>query len=132
MAALTEVQMQAKPQMEIPEQVREMAERNVEQARSGYNQFMDMARQVQELVSKSSGAMAESVAKIQAQALRFAEENVEAGFEFASELARAKDLKEYLEIQSRHAQKQMQTYARQAQELGRMLGELGQKSQGKR
>lgn len=124
--------MQARPQLEIPEQVREMAERNVEQARSAYNQFMDMARQVQELMSKSSGTMAESVAEIQARALRFAEENVEAGFQFASELARARDLKEYLEIQSRHAQKQMQTYARQAQELGRMLGELGQKSQGQR
>lgn len=124
--------MQARPQMEIPEQVREMAERNVEQARSAYNQFMDMARQVQELMSKSSGTMAESVAEIQARALRFAEENVEAGFQFASELARARDLKEYLEVQSRHAQMQMQTYARQAQELGRMLGELGQKSQGKR
>ena len=124
--------MQAKPQMEIPEQVRDMAERNVEQARSAYNQFMDMARQVQDLMNKSSGAMAESVAEIQARALRFAEENVEAGFQFASELARARDIKEHLEIQSRHAQKQMQTYARQAQELGRLLGELGQKSQGKR
>ena len=124
--------MQAKPQMEIPEQVREMAERNVEQARSAYSQFMDMARQIQDLMSKSSGAMTESVAQIQAQALRFAEENVEAGFEFASELARARDLKEYLEIQSRHAQKQMQTYSRQAQELGRMLRELGQKPQRKR
>ena len=124
--------MQAKPQMEIPEQVRDMAERNVEQARSAYNQFMDMARQVQDLMNKSSGAMAESVAEIQARALRFAEENVEAGFQFASELARARDITEHLEIQSRHAQKQMQTYARQAQELGRMLGELGQKTQGKR
>ena len=34
-----------KPQFEFPEAVRELAERNVEQARSAYNQFMDMARQ---------------------------------------------------------------------------------------
>lgn len=124
--------MQAKPQMEIPEQVRQVAEHNVEQARSAYNQFVDMARQVQEIMSKSSGAMVASVADIQARALQFSEENMEAGFQFASELARARDLKEYLEIQSRHAQKHMQTYTRQAQELGRMLGELGQKSQGRR
>ena len=65
-------------------------------------------------------------------AIRFAKENAEAGFEFASELARAKDLKEYLEIQSRHSQKQMDIYARQAEELGRMLSELAQKSQNKR
>ena len=123
--------MNEKPQIEIPEQVRQIAERNVEQARTAYNQLMDMARQVQNIVSKSSGAMAESAADIQARSLRFAEQNMEAGFQFASELARARDLKEYLEIQSRHAQRQMQTYASQAQELGRMMSELAQKSQPK-
>jgi phasin len=123
--------MNEKPQIEIPEQVRQIAERNVEQARTAYNQLMDMARQVQNMVSKSSGAMAESAADIQARSLRFAEQNMEAGFQFASELARARDLKEYLEIQSRHAQRQMQTYASQAQELGRMMSELAQKSQPK-
>ena len=58
--------MNEKPQIEIPEQVRQIAERNVEQARTAYNQLMDMARQVQSMVSKSSGAMAESAADIQA------------------------------------------------------------------
>jgi hypothetical protein len=47
-----------KPQFEIPEAVREIDERNVDQARSAYNQFMDMARQVQETLAKSQGAMA--------------------------------------------------------------------------
>ncbi|MCL4767219.1 MAG: phasin family protein [Hyphomicrobiaceae bacterium] len=123
--------MYERPQMEIPEPVRHMAERNVEQARTAYGQFMEMARQAQSLMSRSSGAMAESVAEIQARTLRFAEQNMEAGFQFASELARARDLKEYVEIQSRHAQRQMQTYAQQAQELGRMMSELAQRSQAK-
>lgn len=117
------------PQIEIPETVRQMAERNVEQARSAYNQLMDMARQVQAQVNRSSGAMAQSAAEVQARALKFAEQNMEAGFQCAAELARARDLKEYLEIQSRHAQRQMQTYTSQAQELGRMLSELAQRSQ---
>ena len=34
-----------KPSMEIPDAVREIAERNVEQTRAAYSQFMDMARQ---------------------------------------------------------------------------------------
>lgn len=123
--------MYGKPQMEIPEPVRQMAERNVEQARSAYNQFMEMARQAQTLMSRSSGAMAESVAEIQARALRFAEQNMEAGFQLAGELARARDFKEYLDIQNSHAQRQMQTYAQQAQELGRMMSELAQRSQPK-
>ncbi len=120
-----------KPQMEIPEQVRQLAERNVEQARSAYSQFMDMARQAQNAMSKQSGAMAESMVDLQARTLRFAEQNMEAGFQCASELARARDLKEYLEIQSKHAQRQMQTYAQQAQEIGRLMGEVAQKSQPK-
>jgi hypothetical protein len=44
--------MSDKPQFEIPEAVRELAERNVEQARSAYGQFMDMARKVQDTVSQ--------------------------------------------------------------------------------
>lgn len=120
-----------KPQMEIPEQVRQLAEQNVEQARAAYVQVMDMARQAQNAISKSSGAMAESMVDLQARTLRFAEQNMDAGFQAASELARARDLKEYLEIQSKHAQRQMQTYAQQAQELGRLISEVAQKAQPK-
>jgi len=121
-----------KPQFEIPEAVRELAERNVDQARSAYNQFMEMARQVQETLSKSQGAMASGAMELQSRITKFAEENIQASFAFAFDLARARDLKEYLEIQQRYAQKQMQTYALQAQELGKLLSEAAQKAQPKR
>jgi phasin len=116
-----------KPQFEIPEAVRDMAERNVEQARSAYTQFMDMARKAQDAVSKSQGAMTAGALDIQSKALHYAEQNINASFQFAADLARARDLKEYLEIQSRYAQRQMQDYARQAQDLGRLLAEAAQK-----
>ena len=121
-----------KPQFEIPEAVRELAERNVDQARSAYNQFMDMARQAQETLAKSQGAMASGAMELQSRVAKFAEENIQASFTFASDLARARDLKEYLEIQQRYAQKQMQSYALQAQELGKLLSEAAQKAQPKR
>jgi phasin len=121
-----------KPQFEIPEAVRELAERNVDQARSAYNQFMDMARQVQETLAKSQGAMASGAMEQQSRVAKFAEENIQASFAFASDLSRARDLKEYLEIQQRYAQKQMQSYAVQAQELGKLLSEAAQKAQAKR
>lgn len=117
------------PQFEFPEAVREMAERNVEQARSAYTQFLDMARQAQDMVAKSSDTMAQSTREIQAKAMRYAEQNMAANFAFAGDLARARDLKEYVEIQARYAQRQMQTYSEQAQELGRMLAEVAQKVQ---
>jgi phasin len=123
--------MYEKPQFEIPETVRELAERNVEQARSAYTQFMDMARQAQNMVSKSQGAMTQSALEIQSRAMRYAEQNIDASFAFASDLARARDLREYLEVQQRWAQQQMQNYAQQAQDLGRMMAEAAQKSQPK-
>lgn len=120
-----------KPSMEIPEPVREMAERNVEQTRAAYGQFMDMARQAQSMLTKSQGAMAVSALEIQARVMRFTEQNIDSSFNLASELARARDFKEYLEIQTRHAQSQMQTYTQQAQELGRLMTEAAQKAQPK-
>ena len=120
-----------KPQFEIPEAVRELAERNVEQARSAYNQFMDMARRVQDSLASSQGAMASGALEMQTRVAKFAEENIQASFAFASDLSRARDLKEYLEIQQRYAQKQMQAYAHQAQELGKLMSEAAQKAQPK-
>jgi phasin len=120
------------PQMEIPDAVRQLAERNLEQARSAYTQFMDMVRQAQDMLTKSSGVMTDAALEVQGRMMRFTEQNIEAGFSFASELARARDMREYFEIQSRHAQRQMQTYAQQAQELGRLLAEAAQKAQAKR
>ncbi len=117
------------PQFEIPEAMREIAERNVEQARSAYSQFLDMAHQAQELVAKSSDTMAQSAREIQIKAMRYAEQNMEANFSFVGDLAKARDLRDYMEIQSRHAQRQMQAYSDQAQELSRMLADVAQKVQ---
>ena len=120
-----------KPTMEIPDAVREMAERNVEQTRAAYNKFMEMARQAQSMATQSQGAMAVGALEIQQRAMRFTEQNINANFNLAADLARARDLREFIEIQTRHAQQQMQTYTQQAQELGRMMADAAQKAQPK-
>ncbi|MGH6814797.1 MAG: phasin family protein [Hyphomicrobiaceae bacterium] len=117
-----------KPQIEIPETMRDMAERNVEQARTAYQQFMNMARQAQDMVVKSSGALTEATLEIQTRAMKFAEQNMDAGFAAAQELAKARDLKEYFDTQTRHTQKQAQAYVQQAQELGRLMADAAQKA----
>jgi hypothetical protein len=63
--------------------------------------------------------------------VRFAKQNGEACFALASELANAKDMQDVLAIQSRYAQTQMQAYALQAQELGRLMSEAAQGMQPK-
>lgn len=117
------------PSMEIPPQVREIAERNVEQTRTAYHQFLTMARQAQDLASKSQGDTKMDALDVQTKALRYAEQNIEAGFRLAADLAHARDLREYAEIQARYAQSQAVTFAQQAQDLGRLADEAAQKIQ---
>lgn len=119
------------PKFDIPDAVREMVERNAQQMRAAYTQFIDLARQAQETLTKSSGAMAEGAVEIQSRTMRYAQENVDASMRLMTELSRARDLKDYLEIQSRFAQDQMRKYSDQAQEIGRLMTDITAKSQRK-
>lgn len=109
---------------EMPKQLRELAEKNVEQARATYAQFMDAMTQAVSVWSTApSNVMTSGFKDVQELAIRFAKENAEAGFALASELANAKDIQGVITLQSRYAQTQLQSYARQAQELGRLMAE---------
>ena len=109
---------------EMPQQLRELTEKNVEQARATYAQFMDAMMQAVSVWSTApSNVMTSGFKDVQELAIRFAKENAEAGFALASELANAKDIQGVITLQSRYAQTQLQSYARQAQELGRLMAE---------
>jgi hypothetical protein len=118
-----------KPSMEIPAPVREMAEKNIEQTRQAYSQFMVLAQQTQALMMKAQGDAMRNVLDVQGKAMRYAQDNVEANFKFASELARARDIKEYAEIQTRFAEGQVKTFQQQADDLSKMVAELARKVQ---
>jgi hypothetical protein len=116
---------------EIPQQMRELAERNVEQARVAYAQFMDAMVQATGMWfgAMPANELTAGFKVVQERAVRFAKQNAEACFALASELANAKDIQDVLAIQSRYAQSQMQAYALQAQELGRLMAEAAQSMQ---
>jgi phasin len=116
---------------EIPQQLRELAERNVEQARAAYGQFMDAMVQATSMwmAAMPSNETTSGFKVVQERAIRFAKQNADACFALASELANAKDIQDVLAIQSRYAQTQMQAYALQAQELGRLMAEAAQSAQ---
>ena len=115
--------MPEKQTFEIPQQMRELAQKNIEQARTAYGQLMDaMTQAMSGWISAPSEAMTSGFKAVQERAIQFAKENAEAGFAF-NELTKAKDLQDVLRLQSSFAQKPMESYARQAQELGRLMAE---------
>jgi len=106
------------PSFEIPPELRDMAEKNVEQARAAYGQFMDFLTQAMGAWAASPAATEMSGYRaVQERAIAFAKENAERSFALASDLARAKDVQEVVTLQSRYAQTQMQTFGIQAQQL---------------
>ena len=112
------------PSFEIPPELREMAEKNVEQARAAYGQFMDFLTQAMGAWATSPGsAEMGGFRAVQERAIAFAKENAERSFALASEIARAKDVQEVLTLQSRYAQTQMQTFGIQAQQLSWLMAD---------
>jgi hypothetical protein len=120
------------PSFEIPPQLREMAEKNVEQARAAYGQFMDFLTQAMNAWGQgpSTGGTA-GFKVVQDRAIGFAKENAERSFNLASEIARAKDVQEVLTLQSRYAQTQMQLFAVQAQQLSWLMADAMREMQPK-
>lgn len=115
---------------EVPDQIRDLAERSVEQARTAYGQFMDAMLKAQStsVTSVPATAMSTSFSDIQERAINFARQNFEASFSLATDLARAKDIAAVLDVQKRFAQSQMQAYAMQAQELGGLMTTAAQRA----
>jgi phasin len=108
---------------EMPQQLRELAEKNVEQARNSYSQFLDAMGKAAGMWSAAipQSESASGFKAVQERASRFAKQNADACFNMANELAAAKDVQDIMGIQSRYAQVQMQALSTQAQELSRLM-----------
>jgi hypothetical protein len=114
---------------EVPQQMRDLAERNIEQARVAYDQFMGAMNQAMGMWAQSipGNDMTAGFKAMQDRARTFAKRNADAAFALASDLANAKDVQDVISLLSQFAQSQMQAYAMQAQELGRLFAEALQK-----
>ncbi len=123
----------AQSPLEMPQAVRDMATKNVEQARTFFGQYMDAMTQAMGMWSKSmpDNGMTSGFKAVQDRAIGFTKQNAEAGLTLAGDLAKAKDITDLMSMQSRFAQTQMQAYALQAQEIGRLMTEAMQGMQPK-
>jgi hypothetical protein len=112
---------------EIPPQIRELTEKNIEQFRQFYDQWMQGVTQAMSMWSATpAGQAAPGFDSLRNRAVQFAKENAEAAFALAQELAHAKDLQHLMTRQSQYAEAQMRAFTSQTQELGRLLTEAMQ------
>jgi phasin len=85
--------MDPKMTTEVPAQVREFAEKSVDQAEKAISSFMDAA-------SKSVTMVPGPMTDVAKQALAITEANLKASFEHARKLMHAKDFNEVMQLQS--------------------------------
>lgn len=113
---------------EIPKQMRDLAEQNVQQARAAYGQFLNVMNQAMGMWfgAMPANAMTSGFKSVQERATQLAKKNADAAFGLADDIANARDMQEIFRLQTEFAQNQMQAYASQAQELTRLMAEAAQ------
>lgn len=106
-----------KTAFEVPEQMRDFAEKSVDQARKAFDDFMARPRkrcQTWKKVPTLSQANAQDVNK---QALNYAEEHVNAAFKFAQELVKANNVEDMMKLQQDYLRSQMEVLGEQTREF---------------
>jgi hypothetical protein len=112
---------------EIPPQIRELTEKNIEQFRQFYDQWMQGVTKAMSMWSATpAGQAAPGFDGLRNRAVQFAKDNADAAFSLAQDLAQAKDLQHLMTLQSQYAEAQMRAFTAQAHELGHLLTEAMQ------
>jgi phasin len=94
------------PKLEVPAELRDLAEKTIDQAEKAFGMFFDAA-------NKSMTSIPSPGTRISKQALTFTEQNIKAAFEHARKLVHATDLQQAMQIQSEFLKANLNTrYAR--------------------
>ncbi|QCK85520.1 phasin [Phreatobacter aquaticus] len=103
---------------EIPQEMREFADKSVEQARKAFDGFVGAAHRTVDAMESSAEVLQTGAHDVGRKAIAIAETNVAASFAFAQKLVRATDMVEVMQIQAEFLQSQMEAMRVQAKELG--------------
>ena len=101
----------------VPEAVRALAENNIAQARQMYERSKDALEAVLASWERSFDAASQGAAAINRKVIEITQRNINSGFEYAKNLAGAKNLAEVMELQTAYWRKQLSTLGAQAEEM---------------
>jgi phasin len=106
---------------EIPNEMRDFAERSVDQARKAFESFVSVAQKAVGTVDAATATTQTNVKSVGAQVLGYAEQNVNAAFDLAHKLVQAKDPQEALALQNEFLKAQLNALQQQAKEIGGLI-----------
>jgi phasin len=102
------------PKFEVPAELRNMAEKTIEQAEKAFGMFLDAA-------NKSIASIPHPTTEMSKKALSFTEQNMKAAFDHAKKVVQTTDLQEAVRMQSEFLKSQI---ANAGEQIGKITGEV--------
>jgi phasin len=103
---------------EIPTEMRDFAEKSVEQARKAFDGFMGAAQRTVDTLENSASSVQTNTTDITRKTFTYAEQNISAAFEHAQRLVRAKDVQEAMQLQAEFVRNQFAAMQTQMRDIG--------------
>ena len=108
------------PNYEIPTEMRDFAEKSVEQARKAIDGFMSAAQKTVDTFEGSTNTLQATATDATRKTFSYAEQNLSAAFDLAQRMVRAKDPQEAMQIQAEFVRSQFEAMQNQMKEFGSM------------
>ncbi|MBF9234984.1 phasin [Microvirga sp. BT350] len=106
------------PGYEIPAEMRDFAEKSVEQARKAVDGFLGAAQKTVDTFEGSANTVQASTKDVTRKTFTYAEQNISAAFDLAQKMVRAKDVQEAMQYQAEFVRSQFEAMQTQMKEFG--------------
>ncbi|MGL4976200.1 MAG: phasin family protein [Bosea sp. (in: a-proteobacteria)] len=103
---------------EVPQEMRDMAEKSVEQAKRAFDGFMGATQEAASRAQSTTEAAQRTAVDGAMKVVGFAEQNVKAAFDHAQKLSQARGLDEVMKLQAEFMQSQMGAMQSQMKAMG--------------
>jgi len=103
---------------EVPAEMRDFAEKSVEQARKAMDGFIGAAQKTVDTFEGSATTVQASAKDMTRKTFTYAEQNIAAAFELAQKMVRARDLQEAMQAQAEFVRSQFEAMQTQMKEFG--------------
>lgn len=113
----------AKQATKLSPQFREMAERNVDQAKKAYEQYVGTTERMLNTLEDAARQAWSGTRDVNLRMLGFADANAKAGFDYAERLVRVRDVKELASLQKEYLQEATERLGQQMQEIQQMASQ---------
>jgi phasin len=106
---------------EIPTEMRDFAEKSVDQARKAIDGFIGAAHKAVDVMQGTTNNTHAQSTDASRKAISYTEQNIAAAFDLAQNMVKAKDLNEVMALQSEFMRQQMSSLQTQMKDIGSVV-----------